>query len=139
MHIHSGRGGELVGVAVEVGLEGDAVFGDFAEVREAEDLETAGIGEDGPGPGHEAVQAAELTDEFVAGAEEEVVSVAEDDRGAQVFPKVALSEAFDGALSADGHEDRGGDIAVFGVQDAGAGPGEGAFGLEFKGDLAGQV
>ena len=103
---------------------------------EAEDLEAAGIGEDGAGPGHESVQAAELADQFVAGAEEQVVGVAEDDAGVEVFPEVALGEAFDGGLGADGHEDGRRDVAVFGVQNAGAGAGFRAFGEEFEGDLA---
>ena len=36
---------------------------------EAEDLKAAGIGEDGAGPGHEAVQSAELPDGLVAGTQ----------------------------------------------------------------------
>ena len=79
LDIDGGSRGEFVRVAVQVGLEGDAVFRDLAEVGEAEDLKTAGIGEEGAGPGHEAVQSAELADQVGAGAEEKVVGVAEDD------------------------------------------------------------
>ena len=125
-------------VAVEMRLEGDAFLGDAAEVGKAENLEASGIGQEGVGPGHEAVEAAELADEFVAGAEEEVVGVSEDDGRFEFFPKVALGEAFDGGLGADGHEGGRGDVAVFGVQDAGAGAGYGACGEEFESDLTGQ-
>ncbi len=51
------------------------------------------------------------------------------------FGEVALGEAFDGGLGADGHEDRGFDGAVGGVENAGAGAGVRALGQEFEGDL----
>ena len=50
-----------------------------------------------------------------------------------------MQSRLDSALSADRHEDGGRDIAVGGVENSGARPGFGAFGEEFKGDLAGQV
>ncbi len=56
----------------------------------------------------------------MAGAQEEVVGVGEDDRRVEIVPEVALGEAFDGGLGADRHEDGGGDVAMFGVEDAGA-------------------
>ena len=62
---------------------------DLAHVGEAEDLEAAAVGEDGAVPVHEAVQAAQLGDELVAGPQGEVVGVAEDDLradGASVGP-----------------------------------------------------
>ncbi len=64
--------------------KGHAFFGDLAQAGEAEDLEAAGIGEDGVGPGHEAVQSAELADEFVAGAQVEMIGVGEEDVDAEV-------------------------------------------------------
>ena len=60
---------EGVQVAVQVRLEDHALLGDFAQAAEAEDLEAAGIGEDGVGPRHEAVQAAHVADQLVAGAQ----------------------------------------------------------------------
>src|SRR5579871_4234426 len=64
--------GELVRIAVEVRLEDDTVFGDAAKAAETEDLKSAGIGEDGAGPGHEAMEAAHFPDRFVSRAQEEV-------------------------------------------------------------------
>ena len=49
------------------------------EVREAEDLEAAGIGQDRPVPAHEPMQPAEPGDPLVAGPQREVVGVGEDD------------------------------------------------------------
>jgi len=139
LDVDGGGRREYVSVAVEVRLEGNAFFGDAAEVGEAEDLEASGIGEYGARPGHEFVKTAQFADEFVAGSEEEMVSVSQNDGGFEIFPKIPLREAFYGGLGSDGHERGGGDVAVWGVKNAGAGAGYGAFGEEFEGDLAGQV
>ena len=55
--------------AVEMRAEAHAFVGNFAKVGEAEDLEAAGIGEDRAGPRHEFVEAAEFSNQFVAGAQ----------------------------------------------------------------------
>lgn len=137
--VDGGGRGEFVGVSVEVGLEGDAFFGNFPQGGQAEDLEATRVGEDGTGPVHEFVEAAEFSDQFVAGAEVQVIGVAEDDGGLEFVVEVALGEAFNGALGADGHEDGGGDVAVGGVEDTGPGFGFRTLCKEFEGDLAGQV
>jgi len=133
--IDGGFGCEGVQIAIEVGLKDHAVIGDFAQAGEAEDLKAAGIGEDGVGPGHEAVQAAHAADGFVAGAEVEVVGVGEHDFDAEVGREVALVETLDGSLRADGHEDRSFDGAMRGVEEAGAGAGGGTLGDDLEGDL----
>jgi hypothetical protein len=130
---------EFVGIAVQVGLKGYAFFRDQAKIGKREDLETAGISQDSVRPGHELVETAELADELVTRAEKEVVSVSQDDGGLEVVVKIALGEAFYSRLSANGHENRRGDVSMFGMQDTGAGAGIRAGGLEFEGDLAGQV
>ena len=104
LDIHGVLGGEEVAAAVEMGAEAHAFVGDFAQVGEAEDLKAAGVSEHGAGPADEAVQAADAADDFVAGAEIEMVGVAEDDLRAQRFEHV-LRYGLDGAGSADGHED----------------------------------
>jgi len=68
LDIHGVLGGKHVGAAVEVGAEADALVGEFAELVEGEDLESAGVCEHGAGPGDELVQSAEALDELVAGA-----------------------------------------------------------------------
>ena len=77
-------------------------------------------------------------DQFMPGAQKEMIGVAEDDAGVEFVPKVALGQAFDCGLRADRHEDGGRDVAVRGVQNAGAGAGFRAFGEKFEGDLARQ-
>ena len=91
--------------AIEVRAEADAFVGDLAQLAEGEDLEAAGVGEHGARPADEFVQAAHAADGFVAGAQIEVIGVAENDFGAERFEHV-LRDGFDRALRADGHEDR---------------------------------
>jgi hypothetical protein len=53
-------------------------------VPQREDLEAAGVGQDRPVPGHEAVESPELGDQVGARAEVQVVGVAEQDLGAEL-------------------------------------------------------
>ena len=84
----------------------DAVVSNFAQRAKGEDLKAAGVSEESARPTHELVKAAHAANGFVAGAEIEVISVAEDDFCAERFERV-LRDGFDGALRADGHKDRG--------------------------------
>ena len=62
-----------------MGAEACPLFGNFRQVLQAENLETATVGENRPLPVHEPVQTAETADKFMTGPEIEVVGVAEDD------------------------------------------------------------
>ena len=75
LHVDGGFGRERVQVAVQMRLEDDALLGDFPQAAQAEDLEAAGIGEDGAGPRHEAVQPAQLADQFVPGPQKEMIGI----------------------------------------------------------------
>jgi hypothetical protein len=85
------------------------------------------------------VQAAQLTDELMAGSQVEVISVAEDDGRFQIFPEVALGKPFDGCLGTDWHEDGRGDVAMLGVQNAGTRARHRTFCLKFESNLARNV
>jgi len=61
-----------------------------------------------------------------------MIGVGEDDAGVKIAGEVALGDAFDGGLGADGHEDRRLDDAVVGVEESGASASGGALGLYFK-------
>ena len=106
----------------------DAVVCDFAESVEGEDLEAAGVSEDGARPTDETMQAAHAADGLVAGTQIKMVGVAEDDFDAESFKRV-LGDGFDGALRADGHEDRGFDGLV-GQEETAAAAAGGCFGEE---------
>ena len=71
-------------------LEDDAVVGDLAQPAQAEDLEAAGIGEDGARPGHEAVQPAHAADQLVAGPQIEMIGVGQQDADAEILAQIAL-------------------------------------------------
>ena len=130
--------GEQVPGAVDVGLEGDAVFGNARQIAQAEDLEAAAVGEDGQAPAHECVQAAEAADELVAGPQVEVIGVAEDDRGAAV-EQVAAAQSLDGCLRAHRHEHGRVDDAVRGFQAPEAGLAAGVAGEDVEGQRHGQA
>ncbi len=86
LDIDRGFGREQVRVAIQVRAEQHAVFGDLAQVAQAEDLESAGIGQDGARPRHEFVQPAEFADQLVAGAQEQVIGVGQDYLGVEFAP-----------------------------------------------------
>src|SRR5579884_2154897 len=106
--------------SVEMRAEGDTFFGDFAEFAEAEDLEAAGIRENGARPGHETVKAAELADSFDAGAQVKVIGVAEENLDTQFFEDILRHSLYRG-LCADRHEHRGLNGPMGGVQATTAG------------------
>ncbi len=104
MNVHGVFRSESVQAPVEMGAELNALVGDFAQLRKRENLESAGVGEHGAGPTDEFVQAAHAADGLVAGAQVEVIGVAEDDLCAEGFEDV-LGDGLDGACGADWHED----------------------------------
>ena len=108
---------ELVGGAVEVRAEVNAVLLDFPTSGETEDLIAAAVGQDRTRPAHEAVQSTATSDEVVTGPEKEVIGVAEDDGGADIF-EIAQRHRLDRALRADRHEHGRVDRAMRGGQDS---------------------
>jgi hypothetical protein len=115
-----------------VRAEQDAVFRDLAQIAQAKDLEAARVGQNRARPRHEAVQAAQLADQFVSGAEEQVIRIGQDDVGVEFAFEIALHHPLDGGLRPDGHKYRSFDDAVSGVNPAGPGAGVRALGDEFK-------
>ena len=73
VHAHLGR--DEAAAAVQMALKGHALFADLADAGEGKHLEPAAVGEDGLGPAHEAVQAARLADQVLAGAQVQVIGV----------------------------------------------------------------
>ena len=91
--------------AVDVALEGDAVVGNLVEISHRKNLEPAGVGEDRPRPGHEAVQIAQFRHDFFAGPQHQVISVGQDALCAGLGHLVRR-QSLDRSLRADGHERR---------------------------------
>lgn len=97
-----------------------AFLGDLAHALQAEDLEAAGVGQDGLVPLHEAVQAAVLFHDGGAGAQPQVEGVAQHDLRADVL-ELVRQHGLDAAVGADRHENGGLDHAVVERQAAAAG------------------
>ncbi len=116
---HRDLGREALGGAVVDGAERDAVVVDPRRVEQREDLEAARVGEQGARPAHEAVQAAELLDQLLAGPQVQVVGVAEDDLRAERL-ELERVERLHRGLRADRHEDGGLDGAVRELERGGA-------------------
>jgi hypothetical protein len=99
-------GGEGAVSSVHVALKLDAFFRDFSQPLEREDLEPPRIGEHGPVPGGEPMEAPHGAHGLLAWAEMQMIGVAQDDLGPGA-PDVAGAEPTDHAEGADRHE-RGG-------------------------------
>lgn len=61
---------EQMSIAVQVRTEQHALIAHLAQAVQAEHLKAARVGQNGPVPGHEAVQAAHSPDQLVPGTEE---------------------------------------------------------------------
>ena len=103
LYIHRVLGSERVKAAVEMGAKRNSLVADLAQLREAVDLESAGVSEHGPGPADEAMQAAEVANGFMAGPQVEVIGVAENDLRAERLENL-LRNRLDRARRSDGHE-----------------------------------
>ena len=75
LHLHRVLRREEVQAAVQVRAELDAFLRHLAQLGQAEDLETARVGQQRPLPAHEAMQAAHAPDEFVPRPQSEVIGV----------------------------------------------------------------
>ena len=104
----------------------------FPDACEREHLKSSRVGEDGSVPCVEAVQPSCRPEHLESWPEVEVVGVSQDDAGTDVFAQLPEMHALHAAAGSHGHEDGGGDVAVVGVQHAGAGTGsrEGLFQVE---------
>ena len=108
-------------VAVQVGMEGHALLGNVAQLGQAEYLKAAAVGQNGAVPAGKLVQAAHIGHDLVAGAQMQVVGVAQHDLGADILEVKGGKAALDGAGSGDIHKRRGLYGAVHRFKDAAAG------------------
>ena len=154
LDLHRHLGGEPVRGAVEVGDERHAVVVDMgqpllalgddvvglhpvgvhrehlAKTRaQRQHLEPAAVGERRPRPVHERAESAGVVDDVGAGLQVEVVGVGQHGLRAE-FAHGLWQHRFDRRLGADRDERRGLDVAVRGVDDAGATPPAGQFGVD---------
>ena len=112
--------------AVKMGAEFDALRFDFANLCQAEDLETAAVGENWPGPVDELMQTARSLNDVQAGPDEEMIGIAENDLRAHLA-QFAWIKGLDAALRADRHEHGRIDDAAAGHEAAEPRQGRGVF------------
>src|SRR5450755_814932 len=120
---------EKVGRSIEVRPEGDAFFANFAKIVEAENLEAAGVGEDGAIPRHEAMQTAHLANGLDSGTQIKMVGIGQENLDAEFFQYI-LRNTFDGCQRSNRHEDRRFDLSVRSDEFASAGRAAGGFNLK---------
>lgn len=101
--------------------EVSALLLQFAVGREGEYLKATGVGKDRSFPTVELMESTCFLYYIHAGTEIEMVGVAKYDFGFDIVAQLVLMHGFDCALSSHGHENRGGYVAVVGVDDTGAG------------------
>jgi hypothetical protein len=109
--------------AVDVAAEAHPFLGDLADVAEAVHLEPAAVGEDGTVPSVEAMQAAGMLEHLRTRPQVQVVGVAEHDGRIEVVAQLAGMHGLHGTQGTHGHEHRGGDVPVVGVEHTGPGVG----------------
>ena len=94
-------------LTVQVGVEGNALLGDLAQLGQAEHLEPTAVGQDGTVPLSEFVQTAHLGHQLITGAQMQMVGVAQHDLGTDVFQIQRRQTAFDGGGGGNVHGMRG--------------------------------
>jgi len=109
--------------------EGDTVFFYFSQLAETENLEAAGVSEDGARPRHEAVESAKLANLVNAGSQIEMIGIAQQDLYAQFFQQI-LGDALDAGKRANRHEYGGFNFSVRGDEATGTGGAGGGVNLE---------
>src|SRR5579863_2390717 len=103
-----------------MGAKGDALLGDFAQGVQAENLEAARIGQDGPRPCHEAMQTGEMADSFDSWPQVKVISISQKNLHSEFFENI-LRHSFDSCSCAHGHEHGSFDLTMRRQQTACAG------------------
>jgi len=109
--------------AVDVAAEGNALVGEFAIVGKGKDLKAAAIGQDGTVPTVELVQSSCTLDDVHTGSQIEVIGVTQDNLRLDIISQFRHLYRLDGAHRANGHEDRGLDLAVVGRDESSSGIG----------------
>ena len=111
LDLHGPLGGQHMARAVDMGLEGDAILIELAQLGQRHHLKPAGIRQDRMRPVHELVQPAQLRDALGAGPQHEMVGIAQHDVRAQ-RPHLFGIHGLHGRRRAHGHEGGGADLAA---------------------------
>ena len=98
--------------AVNMRMEGDALFLDLSKICQGEHLKTAGIGKDRFVPSHERVQAAKLINGLIPRTYVQVIGIAKRDLRINTSKVIGTEAALNSACRRDIHKNRGLDRAM---------------------------
>ena len=132
LDVHGSLRAEQVLAAIDVAAERHALFGDLAAVGQAEHLVAAAVGQNRSLPIHEFVQPARRLQHVGAGAEVQMVSIAQDDLRADVVAQIPLRHRFDRSCRSNRHENRRLDDPVVRCDAAGTCLGLRVFAVDLK-------
>ena len=127
----AGLGAEQVDGAIHVAAELGAFFLHIAGVRQGEDLEAAGVREEGFLPAGELMDATEALEDLGTRTQEQVIGVRQQDLGAGIEQGVERLR-LDRRLGAHRHEQRRLHLVVQGAERTSPGPRTGSRRLEFE-------
>ncbi len=82
----------------------------LTQLRKTEHLESTAVGENGAGPVHERMQAAQIFDKLVPRSQEQMIRIGKNDIGTNIT-KLIRAHCLYGALRSHRHECRGADRA----------------------------
>ena len=133
LNVHHALGRKQMLAAVHVRAELHALFLNLPGVAERVHLVAARVGENGPVPAVELVQAAGRLQHLQPRPQVEVVGIAEDNLGLHIVLQRDLAHGLHGAGGAHRHENGRFDGAVGRLEQAGAGLGGGVLGEEVEG------
>jgi hypothetical protein len=103
LNVDGTLGRQHVGGAVEMRSKRHALFRHLAHRREAEDLVPSAVGQDGMRPTDECMESAGTRNERRAGTKVQMICVAENDLGAEIF-QIAVRDCLDRAARPHRHE-----------------------------------
>ena len=117
LDIHAYLGGDEAATAVQMALEGYALFFNLADAGKREYLKSAAVGKHGLGPCHELVQTAAFANQLLAGTQMQMIGVGKHDFCAD-FQHFTRSHGLNSGQRANRHVHRCMDIAMGRVQQA---------------------
>ena len=92
--------------SVNMGREIDSLLFDLPKRGQREYLESAGVRQDRPVPGHKLVQAAHFPDDFIRGPQVKMISIGQFHLAADIFQILGAQRALDGTLGTHIHKHR---------------------------------
>ncbi len=108
LHIHSTFRGKEVLRTIDMGTKSNPFLPKLPFSGQRINLISPAVRQDRPLPSHEAMQSPRILEDLHTRPQEEMIGIAEDDRGLGILFQIPLVDRLNSPSSANGHEDRGG-------------------------------